>query len=74
MTETFGERLKRLRLERGLTVAKLARAIDTSEGAIRALESGGTKSPALHTGLRIALVLGVDPYALAFGAEPPPSV
>ncbi len=69
MSETFAERLRRLRRERGYSVSKLARAIDTSEGLIRQLESGTTRSPAFQTGLRIALVLDVDPYLLAYGVE-----
>ena len=66
--ESFGERLQRLRLERGYTVAGLARAIDVSEGSVRQLESGMTKSPSFHVGLHLALVLGADPFVLAYGA------
>jgi transcriptional regulator with XRE-family HTH domain len=74
MTETFGERLRRIRLARGFTVAGLARAVDVSEGSIRQLEDGITQRPSLHTGLRIAFVLDVSPYVLAFGTSEPPQV
>ncbi len=67
--ESFAERLQRLRLRRGFTVAGLARAVDVSEGSIRQLESGMTKSPSFHVGLHIAFVLGVDPFVLGFGAN-----
>jgi transcriptional regulator with XRE-family HTH domain len=65
--ESFGQRLQRLRIGRGFTVAGLARAVDVSEGSIRQLESGMTKSPSFHVGLHLAFVLGVDPYVLGFG-------
>lgn len=71
MTETFAQRLKRLRRERGYSTGKLARAVEVSDSAIVALEAGRTKSPSLHTGLRLALALGVTPYFLAFGEAPP---
>jgi transcriptional regulator with XRE-family HTH domain len=67
--ESFAERLQRLRLGRGYTVAGLARAVDVSEGAIRQLESGMTKSPSFHVGLHLALVLGVDPFVLGYGSS-----
>lgn len=51
----------------GLTIAALADACRASEGAPRQIESGKVKSPSLHLGLRIARILDVDPYWLAFG-------
>jgi transcriptional regulator with XRE-family HTH domain len=67
--ESFGQRLQRLRIGRGFTVAGLARAVDVSEGSIRQLESGMTKSPSFHVGLHLAFALGVDPFVLGYGAN-----
>lgn len=39
-SETFDERLLRLRTDRGLSVVELASAIGSSEGTIRQIESG----------------------------------
>jgi len=66
--ETFGARLKRLRLERGLGVPDLAGAVGVSEGSIRQLEAGQIKSPGFALGLRLADQLNVDPHYLALGA------
>jgi transcriptional regulator with XRE-family HTH domain len=70
VTETFGERLRRLRTERGLTVVDLAAALGVVEGTIRQLESGAVKWPSLQLGLRIAAHLDVDPRYLALGEQP----
>ena len=67
-TETFGARLRRLRVERGLGVPDLAGAVGVSEGAIRQLEAGLTKNPGFALGLRLADQLNVDPHYLALGA------
>jgi len=74
MQETYGERLARLRLRCGYTVAELARVAFVSEGNIRALEAGRTRNPALDTGLRIAHALGVSPFVLTFGNPEPPTL
>jgi transcriptional regulator with XRE-family HTH domain len=67
MTETFAQRLRRLREERGSTIAGLAAEVGVSEGAIRQLETGNVKSPSFVVGLRLAHALGIDPYELASG-------
>ncbi len=68
-TETFGERLRRLREARGLRKTVLARRVGLTEAAIRQLESGRTSDARLADGVRIAAVLGVDPCYLAFGDD-----
>jgi transcriptional regulator with XRE-family HTH domain len=68
MTESFGKRLRRLRDERGFSVADLASAVGVSESAIRQLEVGTVKLPSFALGLRLADRLNVDPYYLAAGA------
>jgi transcriptional regulator with XRE-family HTH domain len=65
--ESFGERLRRLRSERGITVVDLAAAVGAAEGTIRQIENGSVKMPNMLLGIRIAEMLGVDPYALALG-------
>lgn len=65
--ETFGERIRRLRTERGLTLVELAAAAGAAEGTIRQLESNRIKSPNFHLGLRLADQLKVDPHYLALG-------
>ena len=67
MSETFAQRLRRLREERGTTIANLADEVGVSEGAVRQLETGNVKSPSFVVGLRLAHYLGVDPYYLASG-------
>ncbi len=42
-----------------------------TEGAIRKIESGDTKSVTFENGLKLARVLGVDPMFLAFGDSQP---
>jgi transcriptional regulator with XRE-family HTH domain len=48
-TETFGERLRRLREARGLRKTALARLIGLTEAAIRQLESAAPMTPAWPT-------------------------
>ncbi len=72
MAEIFGERLRALRKKRGLTPSELARRVDVTEGAIRQMESGQTKSASFAVGLRLARLLEVTPWYLATGADAPP--
>ena len=67
VTETFGERLRRLRTERGVTVVDLAAAVGAAEGTIRQIENGSVKWPNFNLGLRLADQLNVDPRYLALG-------
>jgi transcriptional regulator with XRE-family HTH domain len=67
MEETFAERLRRLREQRGLTVGRLALRAGLTEAAIRKMEYGDTKGHGFINGLKIAEALGVDPSELAFG-------
>lgn len=68
--ETFGERLARLRSEKGMRPTDLAHRVGMTEGAIRHLESGHTKQPSLSVGIKIAKALDVTPEYLAFGTGP----
>ena len=65
--EGFGERLRRLRLGRGVSCAQLAARVGVTEGAIRQMESGQTKIASFVIGLRLAKELGTDAWYLANG-------
>ena len=65
--ESFGERLRRLRLDRRISCAQLANRVGVTEGAIRQMESGQTKMASFVIGLRLAKELGTDPWFLANG-------
>lgn len=68
--ETFGERLRRLRTAKGLTMTQLGYKVGVTEGAIRQMESGQSKSASFQVGVRLAQVLGVGPTYLALGEGP----
>jgi transcriptional regulator with XRE-family HTH domain len=65
--ETFAKRLRRLREERGLTIASLGASAKATPRVLRSLECGRTKSPGLLVGLHLARALNVDADYLAFG-------
>lgn len=67
--ETFGDRLKRLRLAAGLERQQLADAAGVSRAAITMLENGQSKSMKSPNLLRAAEALGVDPLTLEFGEQ-----
>ncbi|HYW54259.1 MAG TPA: helix-turn-helix transcriptional regulator [Candidatus Elarobacter sp.] len=71
MSETFGERLRSLRTRRQLTPSALAHSVGVTEGAIRQMESGQTKSASFLVGLKLAQVLGVTAWFLATGRDNP---
>ncbi|MEA2687787.1 MAG: Helix-turn-helix domain [Candidatus Eremiobacteraeota bacterium] len=70
--ESFGERLRGLRLARGLSCAQLAHRVGVTEGAIRQMESGQTKMASFVIGLRLAKELGTDAWYLANGVTDDP--
>src|SRR3981081_1601772 len=72
VAETFGERLRSLRTRQHLTPSSLAHAVGVTEGAIRQMESGQTKSASFLVGLKLANVLGVTAWFLATGRDAPP--
>lgn len=71
MTETFGERLRRLRMERGLTVDQLAQTIGVTHSIVRRAENGehqvrAHRLPELARRLNVTidyLLTGRDPDA-----------
>jgi transcriptional regulator with XRE-family HTH domain len=72
-TETFGERLRRLREAKGFALTTLAMRVGLTEACLRQLETGRTREPRLADGMRLADALGADPRYLVFGeGDPPP--
>ncbi|MBV9440801.1 MAG: helix-turn-helix transcriptional regulator [Candidatus Eremiobacteraeota bacterium] len=69
VSQSFGERLRALRSRRHLTPSALAQTVGVTEGAIRQMESGQTKSASFLVGLRLADALGVSPWFLATGRQ-----
>ena len=67
--ETLGERLRRMRKERGWTQEQLAVQADTSQAVIQKIENGKSLRPRKID--IIARVLEVDPAWLMFGAGQP---
>ena len=67
--ESFGERLRRLRVARGVSCAQLAHRVGVTEGAIRQMESGQTKMASFVIGLRLAKELGTGAWYLANGVS-----
>jgi len=57
-------RLKKFRIEKGLSQLGLARAAGVSQPAIYLIESGMVKRPRIETILRLARALGMDPADL----------
>jgi transcriptional regulator with XRE-family HTH domain len=72
VADSFGDRLRTLRTRRRFTPSALAHAVGVTEGAIRQMESGQTKSASFVIGLKLANVLGVTAWYLATGRDDPP--
>ena len=70
--ETFAERLRRLRTAHSLSTSDLAYRVGVTEGAIRQMESGRTKSANFTLGLKLSETLDVDPWYLATGVGQKP--
>lgn len=70
MDESLGERLRRLRLGRGMKAAALARAAGLSRQEISDIELGKRRLPGAATLGRIAGVLGVSLDELLSGQRP----
>lgn len=63
----LGERLAALAAARNLDVTALSRGAGLKEGAVYKLLRGDQKTTSFQTGLRLARLLQVDPWELAFG-------
>ncbi len=67
MAETLGQRLRRLRDEKALSVAGLALMVGCTEACVRSIETGATKAPSVLLALNLARALGTDVRTLALG-------
>lgn len=65
---TIGERIKKIRLEKGMTQKELAEKCGLFDSAIRRYESG-RQNPKIGTVEKIANALGVNPMLLVYGEE-----
>ena len=68
--ESFGRRLKRLRMAAGLSQARLARAAGLPFGTVRNWEYD-KREPLLSAAVKLAAALGVDLNVLAGVEEKP---
>ncbi len=68
-SEKFGQRIKELRAERGLSKDQLAQEADMHPTAVRRIELG-KREPRLTTIRRVAHGLGIEPGALLDGWDP----
>lgn len=60
----FGERLKRIRLKRGLTLMEVGKVLGKTEATVQRYESGNIKNPKSDTILELAAALNVRPAFL----------
>lgn len=65
---TFGERVKKIRLEKGWTQKQLAEKCDMHDSALRRIENG-KKTPKVITVEKLSKALEVDPAELMFGDD-----
>jgi transcriptional regulator with XRE-family HTH domain len=66
---TFGQRVKSMRLRRGMTQLELAKAIGVSKAAISALETGSSKSATPENVFALADALRCSARQLVFGRD-----
>ena len=68
--ESTGQRIRRLREQRGISQSFLARSAKIKSPSLSEIESGKSKSPSAKTLFLLARSLGVDPYHLLTGSGP----
>lgn len=71
---SLGQRLRRLREERGLTLAQVATAAGLSVSHLSAIENGTRRNPSFHIVARIARVYGVPVDSLVEEEDKRPGV
>ncbi|MFC3205830.1 helix-turn-helix domain-containing protein [Aquamicrobium soli] len=70
LAEIFGANVRRVRLERGMTLESLATEADLAYSYLGGIERG-QRNPSLHVVERIAHVLESDPAALFCRTQTP---
>lgn len=63
----LGERMRKIRLAKGLTQRQAAEACEMAEANYRKYELGKVKNPKIDTIFKIALGLGTSPFVLICG-------
>jgi transcriptional regulator with XRE-family HTH domain len=64
---TMGERMKALRLSRGLTLEDMGKVMEITAQALSQIENGITKNVRLDNFLRFCAHFDADPYFVVFG-------
>lgn len=62
--ENIGEKMKVLRIKKGLSLKELGAKVNLSDTALSKIENGKTKSPSVEIAMKIADVLEVNVYEL----------
>ncbi len=62
-----GDRMREMRLSRGLSLEQLAEIIGISASALSQIERGVTKNVRPENFLRFCAFFGADPYYVVFG-------
>lgn len=65
--DTFGDRLRKLRLGRKLSQESLAKLIGIKQGSLTQLETGKSKGPSSKTLTKLARIFDIDPEWLMTG-------
>jgi len=60
MTESYGDQVRRLRKERGLTQPQLAKAAGFSVRTLQDVEAGKSERPQRETRLKLAAILDIE--------------
>jgi transcriptional regulator with XRE-family HTH domain len=72
MAESMGDRIKGLRLSRGLTQDDLGKLLGIEGASISQWENDVTKNLRLDNFLRLCAIFKADPYWVVFGTEGDP--
>ena len=62
--EKFGEKIKLLRIKKGLSLKELGLKVNLTDTALSKIETGKTKSPGVDVAIKLADILGTDVYDL----------
>lgn len=73
LMETMGDRLKRLRVARGLTQPEFAKLVGVTKSAISQWEDGSTKNLKLEVLARVLDILNTDLQYLVWGENRAPA-
>jgi transcriptional regulator with XRE-family HTH domain len=67
--ETMGNRIRRIRETKGLTLEQVAKLVGTTKGAISQWENDATKNIRPENLLKFCEEFGTDPWYVVFGPE-----